>query len=167
MPERRLSQALAHGPIDWCRVEVVWTDEKSLIYQYYALNYFVAKELLLDAVFFFFNDTPPTEIYSLPLPAALPILPVACAARRCCRAMPPMPCPRANGMPMAAPERASAIRRCARSARTTCGCCNWPGSSARARSEEHTSELQSPCNLVCRLLLEKKKKHPTDHSLMK
>src|SRR5256885_11625023 len=35
------------------------------------------------------------------------------------------------------------------------------------RSEEHTSELQSPCNLVCRLLLEKKKKthtHPSPHS---
>src|SRR2546426_5413468 len=33
----------------------------------------------------------------------------------------------------------------------------------RPRSEEHTSELQSPCNLVCRLLLEKKKKiiYPT------
>src|SRR2546426_7415760 len=30
--------------------------------------------------------------------------------------------------------------------------------SADSRSEEHTSELQSPCNLVCRLLLEKKKK---------
>src|SRR5205807_6317449 len=30
-----------------------------------------------------------------------------------------------------------------------------------ARSEEHTSELQSPCNLVCRLLLEKKKKKIT------
>src|SRR5256885_3481993 len=30
-----------------------------------------------------------------------------------------------------------------------------------SRSEEHTSELQSPCNLVCRLLLEKKKKEPT------
>src|SRR5256885_9858394 len=29
---------------------------------------------------------------------------------------------------------------------------------SRDRSEEHTSELQSPCNLVCRLLLEKKKK---------
>src|SRR5256885_5060637 len=29
---------------------------------------------------------------------------------------------------------------------------------AKSRSEEHTSELQSPCNLVCRLLLEKKKK---------
>src|SRR5256885_12412097 len=48
---------------------------------------------------------------------------------------------------------------------------NWiilPGSKATAadlawmrtqRSEEHTSELQSPCNLVCRLLLEKKKKN--------
>src|SRR2546426_8989736 len=33
---------------------------------------------------------------------------------------------------------------------------SWPG-----RSEEHTSELQSPCNLVCRLLLEKKKKNAT------
>src|SRR2546426_2333165 len=32
------------------------------------------------------------------------------------------------------------------------------------RSEEHTSELQSPCNLVCRLLLEKKKKHNTPAS---
>src|SRR2546426_7046626 len=30
---------------------------------------------------------------------------------------------------------------------------------AEMRSEEHTSELQSPCNLVCRLLLEKKKKN--------
>src|SRR2546426_4843275 len=33
---------------------------------------------------------------------------------------------------------------------------------ARVRSEEHTSELQSPCNLVCRLLLEKKKKKNTN-----
>src|SRR2546426_9240853 len=32
------------------------------------------------------------------------------------------------------------------------------GGARPARSEEHTSELQSPCNLVCRLLLEKKKK---------
>src|ERR1039457_5197548 len=30
------------------------------------------------------------------------------------------------------------------------------------RSEEHTSEFQSPCNLVCRLLLEKKKQEPTE-----
>src|SRR5256885_9916568 len=33
------------------------------------------------------------------------------------------------------------------------------------RSEEHTSELQSPCNLVCRLLLEKKKKHTSSSHL--
>src|SRR5256885_9661198 len=33
-----------------------------------------------------------------------------------------------------------------------------PREAAGGRSEEHTSELQSPCNLVCRLLLEKKKK---------
>src|SRR5256885_7813797 len=35
----------------------------------------------------------------------------------------------------------------------------------RLRSEEHTSELQSPCNLVCRLLLEKKKKKQQHHVL--
>src|ERR1022692_5170892 len=34
------------------------------------------------------------------------------------------------------------------------------------RSEEHTSELQSPCNLVCRLLLEKKKKKNNKHNNM-
>src|SRR5256885_9705027 len=45
----------------------------------------------------------------------------------------------------------------------TCTCAATQSSSgawaAWARSEEHTSELQSPCNLVCRLLLEKKKTH--------
>src|SRR2546426_7059056 len=35
------------------------------------------------------------------------------------------------------------------------------------RSEEHTSELQSPCNLVCRLLLEKKKKNSLAHLVSK
>src|SRR5256885_3709156 len=39
------------------------------------------------------------------------------------------------------------------------GHCHWQ------RSEEHTSELQSPCNLVCRLLLEKKKRLHTCRSL--
>src|SRR5256885_10248406 len=47
------------------------------------------------------------------------------------------------------------------------GLISFPGSEppdqATARSEEHTSELQSPCNLVCRLLLEKKKKDITRH----
>src|SRR5256885_3717091 len=38
---------------------------------------------------------------------------------------------------------------------------NWEHMDGSAvRSEEHTSELQSPCNLVCRLLLEKKKQRP-------
>src|SRR2546426_8165541 len=48
------------------------------------------------------------------------------------------------------------------------GCCPRAvseRSALRGRSEEHTSELQSPCNLVCRLLLEKKKKkHNHRHS---
>src|SRR5256885_3051350 len=37
------------------------------------------------------------------------------------------------------------------------------GARTGCRSEEHTSELQSPCNLVCRLLLEKKKKTEQHH----
>src|SRR5256885_9946509 len=56
------------------------------------------------------------------------------------------------------------FRSCASSGRVVSGCCSsfttklaLPLGSV-ARSEEHTSELQSPCNLVCRLLLEKKKK---------
>src|SRR5437016_8280067 len=48
------------------------------------------------------------------------------------------------------PIRACTIRACTARARTT--------GNRRARSEEHTSELQSLTNLVCRLLLEKKKK---------
>src|SRR5688500_19884701 len=39
--------------------------------------------------------------------------------------------------------------------------------SHHTRSEEHTSELQSPCNLVCRLLLEKKNKHNSNTNLEK
>src|SRR5256885_16633194 len=77
--------------------------------------------------FFFFNDTATTEIYTLSLHDALPIW------------LPPWPC---------FPRRR---RSTSRSRRRT------SGSTCFARSEEHTSELQSPCNLVCRLLLEKKK----------
>src|SRR2546426_1560992 len=39
-----------------------------------------------------------------------------------------------------------------------------PAAGSWKRSEEHTSELQSPCNLVCRLLLEKKKKKISTHT---
>src|SRR2546430_10353091 len=41
----------------------------------------------------------------------------------------------------------------------------WDHSCACARSEEHTSELQSQSNLVCRLLLEKKKKHTNEYCM--
>src|SRR3989454_2523539 len=41
------------------------------------------------------------------------------------------------------------------------GCSQFSPLGPPARSEEHTSELQSPCNLVCRLLLEKKKQNNT------
>src|SRR5256885_4262354 len=82
------------------------------------------------SILFFFNDTATTEIYTLSLHDALPI----------CRA---------------ADRRIGSLARAARDADGS------PGAArpARARSEEHTSELQSPCNLVCRLLLEKKKAH--------
>src|SRR2546426_3679855 len=75
-------------------------------------------------VFFFFNDTATTEIYTLSLHDALPI---CSTTRRSTRRSPP-PSKRSAAMP-----------------------------TSPRRSEEHTSELQSPCNLVCRLLLEKKK----------
>src|SRR2546426_2859156 len=87
--------------------------------------------------FFFFNDTATTEIYTLSLHDALPISwrpGLRRPARPCASA--PWPCGR-----LLAPERR------ARTCRRSCA----------RRSEEHTSELQSPCNLVCRLLLEKKK----------
>src|SRR2546426_12811127 len=88
--------------------------------------------------FFFFNDTATTEIYTLSLHDALPIY-VGHKSRSCFTA-------RRN------PTRSIALRCSTKSAAMTRNC------GSRWRSEEHTSELQSPCNLVCRLLLEKKKK---------
>src|SRR6266571_251370 len=72
---------------------------------------------------FFFNDTAPTEIYTLSLHDALPISKTTVPRLSCMRS----------------------------SMRTT-------GPRPPPRSEEHTSELQSHVNLVCRLLLEKKKR---------
>src|SRR5437667_11482843 len=74
---------------------------------------------------FFFNDPPPTEIYTLSLHDALPIF--ARHPLRGAGATAALP-----RIPVRQPESA-------------------------ARSEEHTSELQSHHDLVCRLLLEKKK----------
>src|SRR2546421_8931583 len=89
--------------------------------------------------FFFFNDTATTEIYTLSLHDALPIFPrpelQPPAHRR--RRHPPPPA----GDRLQEPHPGG-----------------LPGRPRRKRSEEHTSELQSRSDLVCRLLLEKKKK---------
>src|SRR5256885_13119254 len=53
-------------------------------------------------------------------------------------------------------------RRCGRNGANRCR--RQEQQDTALRSEEHTSELQSPCNLVCRLLLEKKKIMRTEHS---
>src|SRR5438874_6104540 len=76
---------------------------------------------------FFFNDTAPPEIYTLSLHDALPI----------------------SDEPRRAPSRVPTCRRRTKMLRSA----SRPGP---ARSEEHTSELQSRRDLVCRLLLEKK-----------
>src|SRR6266446_10619442 len=60
--------------------------------------------------------------------------------------------PRSTLFPYTTLFRSPRWRRAGRSRRDRRAPCS------RWRSEEHTSELQSPCNLVCRLLLEKKKK---------
>src|SRR5436305_14828760 len=95
--------------------------------------------------FFFFNDTATTEIYTLSLHDALPI---SCTTRWATATS-----STSFGLAAKSPARkpVSCLRR--RPGRSI-------GCSARyARSEEHTSELQSRPHLVCRLLLEKKKKH--------
>src|SRR5947208_10803925 len=87
---------------------------------------------------FFFNDTATTDIYTLSLHDALPIWRTVC----------PLISSSVAGGP-AGPPPGAACRR-------------------KNRSEEHTSELQSPDHLVCRLLLEKKnKKHLLEIRLQK
>src|SRR6478672_1683000 len=82
-----------------------------------------SRDRSLEIYLFFFNDTATTEIYTLSLHHALPILP---------------------------------WRRCAEPSMRPARTATWAPTST-ARSEEHTSELQSRSDLVCRLLLEKKK----------
>src|SRR2546430_11496676 len=81
--------------------------------------------------FFFFNDTATTEIYTLSLHDALPIS--------------------SSPRPITMSYEASRCSEMATRSFTI-------RSRTPLRSEEHTSELQSQSNLVCRLLLEKKKK---------
>src|SRR2546426_739107 len=96
--------------------------------------------------FFFFNDTATTEIYTLSLHDALPICIGAAVARR------PVGGELLKWAQFLAFSSFASIRRC--------GISSSFSSISSRRSEEHTSELQSPCNLVCRLLLEKKKNGP-------
>src|SRR2546425_9769274 len=95
---------------------------------------------LFSFSFFFFNDTATTEIYTLSLHDALPI-------SRGTSSPPPGPRPSRRPRPRRGNRRAVAPRVTRRA-----------GPAAPRRSEEHTSELQSLAYLVCRLLLEKKKK---------
>src|SRR5258708_25238342 len=84
---------------------------------------------------FFFNDTATTEIYTLSLHDALPIWPDN------------------NGLGL--------MTALIKTAQALPNVTILTFGSACARSEEHTSELQSPDHLVCRLLLEKKKQRST------
>src|SRR5690349_25080070 len=85
---------------------------------------------------FFFNAPATTEIYTLSLHDALPISSSG-------RSTDPTWTPRWAGSPIGSAHPG--------------GCPSW-------RSEEHTSELQSRRDLVCRLLLEKKKKEKNKHN---
>src|SRR5688572_32969921 len=86
------------------------------------------------SLFFFFNDTATSEIYTLSLHDALPIL-ISRSITDCCRVFWTST---TGAAPVTVIVSSSAPTR---------------------RSEEHTSELQSQSNLVCRLLLEKKNKN--------
>src|SRR2546425_9578916 len=92
--------------------------------------------------FFFFNDTATTEIYTLSLHDALPISKSTMASP---------PSTPIGIVAINAPNLGEKPSRMATAA-------------AIMRSEEHTSELQSLAYLVCRLLLEKKKKKEATHS---
>src|SRR5258708_21836209 len=92
-------------------------------------------------MFFFFNDTATTEIYTLSLHDALPIS-----------------CGDSSFGPVGRYVFPACPSGLARISATTRAISSLEGGALRPepRSEEHTSELQSPDHLVCRLLLEKK-----------
>src|SRR3712207_7311839 len=100
-------------------------------------------------MFFFFNDTAPTEIYTLSLHDALPI----CADADLDPAQEPERreplVQRLDLLPLRLEAAAAQVVRVVGDRQVV------------VRSEEHTSELQSRQYLVCRLLLEKKKKRTT------
>src|SRR5436190_16883402 len=96
-----------------------------------------------------FDDPATTEIYTLSLHDALPIY--RAVARR----------PRGR---RAGDHRRGQRARRGRSRRLVAAPSGSPRPNPATRSEEHTSELQSHSDLVCRLLLEKKKTKPKGHN---
>src|SRR2546421_9595850 len=107
--------------------------------------------------FFFFNDTATPEISTLPLHDALPICPRVAGRREHPGTAPAGPLTRL-GPPRHRPGGVPhAEGRGRYGARSTGSPPPRPRPLASERSEEHTSELQSRSDLVCRLLLEKKK----------
>src|SRR2546430_13318441 len=114
--------------------------------------------MCLVMYFFFFNDTATTEIYTLSLHDALPISSTT----------PPTPHsprpsrPGKSARPLRSSRAPSAAGSRGRRSTWTRGTTPWArrwGRETCYESEEHTSELQSQSNLVCRLLLEKKKQY--------
>src|SRR5207248_10425366 len=98
--------------------------------------------------FFPFNGTPRSELYTLSLHDALPILTGLRSFSD-----------RTGGCGVCNPT--AAWRKLALLETFAARVQRWGTRAANVRSEEHTSELQSPYDLVCRLLLEKKKKNDT------
>src|SRR2546428_9035974 len=96
----------------------------------------------MSSLFFFFNDTATTEIYTLPLHDALPIS---------------FKSPSRNEDGFSRRARFQNLFVSAGGLGKRQLLADDRAKSAEARSEEHTSELQSRSDLVCRLLLEKKK----------
>src|SRR5438045_8414717 len=96
-----------------------------------ALPFAYSSSSLFVPRYFFFNATSTSEIYTLSLHDALPISVL----------------PALQALPNPWPATASSVTAV-----------NLTGAGQGFRSEEHTSELQSLRHLVCRLLLEKKKK---------
>src|SRR5690606_41044580 len=105
---------------------------------------------------FYSPPTPSPDLYTLSLHDALPISPRAC---RSCSATPPRPPHEGCGPTVPRPPPDLPRRRTCSTGFLVVRIVRIGG-----RSEEHTSELQSRENLVCRLLLEKKKTTQTGHS---
>src|SRR2546430_17708839 len=103
----------------------------------YSTSYVFCISYLFFFFFFFLNDTATTEIYPLPLHDALPIY----------------------GFHVRVAHFLKVLGGQRRAKATAAVQDELYASIGHLRSEEHTSELQSQSNLVCRLLLEKKKIH--------